>query len=74
MKNTSLHADLEEQVYTGVPLGFSIRATKGNICRLKKALYGLNQPPREKTRVTRQKEEGEDFCYHGQSGHLGGKF
>ena len=59
MKNTSHHADLKEQVYTGVPLGFSIRATKGNICRLKKALYGLNQPPREKTK---QKEDGEDFC------------
>ena len=53
MKNASLHADFEEQVYMDVSLGFSIRATKGNIHRLKKTLYGLNQTLREDQRERR---------------------
>ena len=45
VKNAFLHAELEEEIYMSIPLGFS--GSDGNkVCRLKKALYGLKQSPR----------------------------
>ena len=46
VKNAFLHGDLEEEVYTDVPLAFEDTKTRGKVCRLKKSLYGLKQSPR----------------------------
>ena len=44
VKSTFLNGELEEDVYIEQPKGF---AEKGDdVCRLRKALYGLNQVPR----------------------------
>jgi hypothetical protein len=46
VENAFLHDDLEEEVYMEIPPGFDDEKTKGKVCRLKKALYGLMQSPR----------------------------
>ncbi|RVW81598.1 Retrovirus-related Pol polyprotein from transposon RE1 [Vitis vinifera] len=46
IKNAFLHGDLEEEVYLEQPPGFVAQGEYGKVCRLKKALYGLNQSPR----------------------------
>jgi Reverse transcriptase (RNA-dependent DNA polymerase) len=46
VKNVFLNGDLLEEVYMEVPPGFDTKQTVGKVCRLKKSLYGLKQPPR----------------------------
>ena len=42
IKNTFLHKNLEEEVWTDLPSDFSTNDIKGKVCRLKKSLYRLN--------------------------------
>lgn len=44
VKNAFLHGQIKEEVYMRLPLGFKNQENK--VCRLKKALYGLQQAPR----------------------------
>ena len=46
VKNAFLHSDLEEEVYMDVPPSFEDSKTERKVCRLKKSIYGLKQPPR----------------------------
>jgi Reverse transcriptase (RNA-dependent DNA polymerase) len=47
VKNVFLYGDLLEEVYIEIPPGFDTNQTiMGNVCRLKKSLYGLKQSPR----------------------------
>jgi hypothetical protein len=46
VKTTFLNGNIEEDVYIEQPEGFMIHNEKSHVCRLKKALYGLNQAPR----------------------------
>lgn len=46
VKNAFLHGDLEEEVYMEPPPGFSAGFKEKEMCRLKRALYGLKQSPR----------------------------
>jgi hypothetical protein len=46
IKNVFLHGVLEEEVYMKQPPGFENPHTPHFICKLDKALYGLNQSPR----------------------------
>ena len=45
-KNAFLHGDLKEKVYMDQPPRYVISGSKQLVCRLRKALYGLNQSPR----------------------------
>ena len=40
-----LYGIIEEEVYIEQPEGFEIFSSESHVCRLKKALYGLNQAP-----------------------------
>lgn len=42
-KNAFLHGELKEEVYIEAPPGFAGTFKKGEVCRLKRALYGLKQ-------------------------------
>ena len=44
VKNAFLHRDLHEEVYMQPPSG--VDAPPGYVCHLRRALYGLKQPPR----------------------------
>ena len=46
VKTTFLNGEIEEEVYVEQPEGFVIHEQKSHVCRLKKALYGLQQVPR----------------------------
>jgi hypothetical protein len=46
VKTTFLNGEIEEEVYIEKPYGFVIHEKESHVCRLKKALYGLNQEPR----------------------------
>ena len=46
VKTTFLNGVIEEEVYIEQPQGFEVEDKKTHVCRLKKALYRLNQAPR----------------------------
>lgn len=44
MKNAFLYSNLDKQIYMEQPPGYVAQGEK-QICRLKKAIYGLKQSP-----------------------------
>jgi hypothetical protein len=46
IKNAFLHGDLQEEVYMEQPPGFVVQGEFGNVCRLRRSIYGLKQSPR----------------------------
>jgi hypothetical protein len=46
VKTTFCNGEIKEEVYIENPYGFVIHEKDSHVCRLKKALYGLNQAPR----------------------------
>ena len=46
VKTSFLNGVFEEEVYVEQPLGFETHDMKTHVCKLKKALYGLEQAPR----------------------------
>lgn len=46
VKSTFLNGEFKEEVYIEQPEGFKFKDDPNIVCRLKKALYGLNQAPR----------------------------
>nr|GEU75879.1 DNA-directed DNA polymerase [Tanacetum cinerariifolium] len=46
VKNAFLHEELKEEVYMETSLGFSQHFKHGEVCKLKKSLYGLKPSPR----------------------------
>ena len=45
VKTTSLHGNLEEEIYMEQPKGFVVAGQEHLVCQLRKSLYGLNQAP-----------------------------
>ena len=46
VKNVFLNGELEKEVYMQIPPGFENDQAANKVCKLKKFLYGLKQPPR----------------------------
>jgi len=46
VKTKFLNGIIEEEVYIEQPQGFKVEDLGTHVCKLKKALYGLNQAPR----------------------------
>ena len=46
VKNAFLHGDLSKEIYMDPPPGYIQSASKRQVCKLKKSLYGLTQSPR----------------------------
>lgn len=46
VKTAFLNGKIEEDVYIKQPEGFYTHESKTQVCKLKKALYGLKHPPR----------------------------
>lgn len=46
VKTAFLYGVIEEEVYIEQPEGFVVHGSDSHVCRLKKALYGLQQAPR----------------------------
>ena len=47
VKTAFLHGELDEQIYMKQPEGFEVPEKEGQVCLLKKSLYGLKQSPRQ---------------------------
>ena len=46
VKHAILRGELEDEVYMSPPPGYSLRKTIGDVCHLRKSIYGLKQSPR----------------------------
>jgi hypothetical protein len=46
VKTAFLNCVIKEEVYIEQPQGFEVEDRKSHVCKLKKALYRLNQAPR----------------------------
>ena len=46
INNAFMHGDLDEEIYIKIPLGYSGIYNISQVCRLKKAIYGLKQSSR----------------------------
>ena len=47
LKKTFLHSNMEEKLYIVQSEGFKVKGKEEFVCRLKKILYELKQPPRK---------------------------
>jgi hypothetical protein len=45
VKNTFLNGFVEKEVYVEKPEGFEVGNRETNVCRLRRALYGIKQAP-----------------------------
>jgi len=47
VKTSFLHGDLDEEIYMYQPKGYKVEGKEGQVCCLRKSLYGLKQSPRQ---------------------------
>jgi hypothetical protein len=52
VRTTFLYRTLEDEVYMAQPLGFSTQGQKNLVWKLKRALYGLCQSPRDGIKIS----------------------